>query len=97
MKLANWAGYEEAINLPNLGFLLSPTQACRLMEQGFLKAGNSFVGMSSGRSGNSSTKCYWSEDCALAVKQKRQAYRVFCRHPNNLENWIQYKKTQAKA
>ena len=46
-----WAGYEEAINLPNLGSFLSPTQACGLMEQGLLKAGNSFVGMSSGRSG----------------------------------------------
>ena len=97
LKTANWDGYQAGVNLPNMNLFLSATQACGLVEQSFLDAGNAFVGKSSGISKNKITKCWWNDKCAQAVKSKRRAYSLFCKHPENIHNLIYFKKAQAKS
>ena len=39
LKTANWTGYREAINLPDVESFVSPTQACGLLEKVFWMLG----------------------------------------------------------
>ena len=42
-------------------------------------------------------KCCWNGECAQAVKSKRRAYSLYCKHEENIQNLTDFKKTQAKA
>ena len=80
------------IDLPDIKKNLSPTQACGLVERCFLDTGDKHVGVSLGVSKNNLSRCWWNRDYPLVVKLKRKAYRLFCKHPENLQNWINYNK-----
>ena len=95
LTTANWSGYRTDLALP-VSFL-SPTQACGVLIDSIKTAAKKNVKQSRGGASHKYCKYWWTEACAVAVKNKKHAYNKYKRHLGNMDLWIDFKKARAIA
>ena len=90
----NLRNYSNTVCLPE--FFFDANISCQEITEHILEVANQYVTKTSGKISTKYSNPWWNDECAQAVKNRKDALKLFNR-VTTLENLNKYKKARAKA
>ena len=94
IKKANWDLFRNILDIPNTDFT-SPNHACEILEKALTTAAEASIPKTSSRPNPKYNKYWWTDDCNIALRNKKKSYNRYKNHKGNLDLWIIYKRDKA--
>ena len=92
---ADWNLYQQKVKLPKeVG--QSTTEDTEKIELAIKLAASASIPKTSGIRNTAFTKCWWTEECTKALREKKRAYNRQKRHRGDMRLWCDFKRAQAK-
>jgi len=93
LKTADWETYRKTLTIPTE--FISPTQACKNIEDCIVRAAEMSVKRSSRELTPKYTKCWWTKECNKTNREMKKAFNRYKNNLGNLEMFIDFKKKRA--
>ena len=94
IKKANWDLFRRILDIPNVSFS-SPNDACDQLEKALKFAADASIPKTEKRPNPKYNKYWWTDECNIALKNKKKAYNRYKNHKGNIDLWIIYKRNKA--